>query len=388
MRTVAIIPARGGSKGIPGKNVKPLGGIPLVARSIRAANAAVSVDEVFVSTDDGHIRETALAWGARVVDRPAEISGDGASSESAVLHALDKIEKDGTPVDIVVFLQCTSPFTSPADIDAVVAALADGSDCAFSVKEDHGFLWRIDGDGAGVGINHDESAPRQRRQDLEPQFRETGAIYAMNVAAFRKRGVRFCGRAVPVALTTPSLEIDDPSDWHVAEAMAHRMDARLMAETGLSGIRTIVTDFDGVHTDDRVLVDQDGREAVMCSRRDGMGIELLRNAGFRILVLSKETNQVVARRAQKLNLEVIHGVDAKHAVLSDWLAQNDLTWNEIAFVGNDINDVDCMKAARLSLCPADSHIEALVAADMVLPEAGGHGALRTMAELFLSSIER
>lgn len=388
MRTVAIIPARGGSKGIPGKNIKPLGGIPLVARSIRAAIAASSVDEVYVSTDDTRIVETARLWGAGVVDRPAEISGDQASSESALLHAIDVLERDGAPVDVVVFLQCTSPFTSAEDIDAVTAALAEGGDCAFSVKEDHGFLWRIDGDGAGAGINHDEAAPRQRRQDMEPQFRETGAIYVMKVAPFRERGVRFCGRAVPVALETPSLEIDDPSDWHVAEAMAHKMDARLLARTGLSGIRTIVTDFDGVHTDDKVLVDQDGREAVMCSRRDGMGLELLRKAGFRILILSKETNQVVARRAEKLKLEVIHGVEKKMDVLAGWLAQNDLTWDEIAFVGNDINDVDCMKAARLSFCPADSHPSALTVADMVLPQDGGNGALRTMAELFLSSTPR
>uniref|UniRef100_UPI00249BA955 acylneuraminate cytidylyltransferase family protein n=1 Tax=Pseudomonas sp. PS02285 TaxID=2991441 RepID=UPI00249BA955 len=107
--TVAIIPARGGSKGVPRKNVLPVAGIPLVARAVRAALAA-GIQHVYVSTDDSEIAAVARAAGGDVVERPAEIAGDTASSESAVIHAIDSIEGAGVPVKTVVFLQATSPF--------------------------------------------------------------------------------------------------------------------------------------------------------------------------------------------------------------------------------------------------------------------------------------
>ena len=137
MRCVAVIPARGGSKGVPRKNVRPLGGSPLVARTIAAARAARLVDAVYVSTDDAEVAAASRAAGAEVIDRPAEISGDDASSESALLHALEMIEAEGDPVGALVFLQCTSPFTTPEEIDACAAAIIrDGAACAFSAAPD------------------------------------------------------------------------------------------------------------------------------------------------------------------------------------------------------------------------------------------------------------
>ena len=108
---LALIPARGGSKGIPGKNLQTVGGVPLVCRSIRAALASNGVGRVVVSTDDEAIAAAAETEGAEVIQRPAEIAGDTASSESALLHALDVLEKQGPLEAEMVFLQCTSPFT-------------------------------------------------------------------------------------------------------------------------------------------------------------------------------------------------------------------------------------------------------------------------------------
>ena len=384
MRNVVVIPARGGSKGVPGKNKRPLAGIPLVARALRAASGAASVDAVYVSTDDPEIALISRDWGAVPVIRPPEISGDTASSESALLHALEVIERAEGTVANLVFLQCTSPFLAPSDVESVITCLVDtGADCAFSVVEDHVFLWSIDSSGNGNGVNHDETKPRMRRQDMPAQYRETGAIYAMKRDSFVAAGNRFCGKVVPVPIDADPMEIDTPDDWARAEALAWQNEIvrAWTADADLfSQIKAIVTDFDGVHTDDKVIVDQDGREAVVCSRRDGMGLEKLRKAGYRILILSKEQNPVVARRAEKLRLEVIHGVEEKVTVLSDWLGDQGLRWGDLIFVGNDINDLPCLEVVGCAVAVADSYDEVLDVADVVLSRPGGHGALRELAD--------
>lgn len=217
--TVAVIPARGGSKGVPGKNLRPIGGVPLVARAIRAALDA-GLDGVAVSTDSDEIAGAARRWGAEAIRRPDALSGDAASSESALLHALDVLAAQGREPATLVFLQCTSPFFAGADIRAVLARLDEGFDSAFSATPDHGFLWRTGADGTAEGINHDHRAPRRRRQDMAPQFRENGAIYAMRVGPFRAEGRRFCGRVAVVATDIPIVEIDSPDDLRLVEAMA------------------------------------------------------------------------------------------------------------------------------------------------------------------------
>ena len=214
---LALIPARGGSKGIPGKNLQTVGDVPLICRSIRAAQASKGVGRVVVSTDDDAIAEAAEAEGAIVIRRPAAIAGDTASSESALLHALDELEEQGPLETELVFLQCTSPFTTGAQIDAVLNALQKEScSSSFSVSPWHGFLWRAD----GRGINHDPELPRQRRQDLEPAFLETGAIYAMGVKAFRGCGSRFCPPTRPVVIEEVGPEIDTPEDLALCRNIA------------------------------------------------------------------------------------------------------------------------------------------------------------------------
>ena len=118
------------------------------------------------------------------------------------------------------------------------------------------------------------------------------------------------------------------------------------------GIRALVMDFDGVHTDDRVTVGVDGDEYVTCSRSDGMGVEMLRKRGFHLLILSKEVSSVVAARARKLKVDVRHGIDDKLPEMKQWLAEKGVSLAEACYVGNDINDADCLRAAGLAVVPA------------------------------------
>ncbi|MCF3640929.1 acylneuraminate cytidylyltransferase [Rhizobium sp. TRM95111] len=383
MKAVAVIPARGGSVGLPGKNIRPFNGIPLVGRTVLAARQAERVSAAYVSSDSEEILAVAERHGGRAIRRPGDISGSTASSESALLHALDVLAGQGEEPDVLVFLQCTSPFTSAAHVDAVLAAMEEqGADSAFSAVEDHGFIWQIGADGAAEGITHDHTKPRQRRQDMTPRYRENGAIYAMRVPAFRAQGNRFCGRSILVPMDVPTVEIDTPEDWRIAEAIARAGDGQRHRLASRS-IKAVVTDFDGVHTDDRVLVGADGDEYVQCSRSDGMGIEHLRKHGLKLLVLSREQNAVVRARAAKLHMEVQHHVLDKLPALDAWRAENGLEWSEIAYIGNDINDLDCMRACGVSFAPADAHVQARGAATVVLAHEGGRGALREMSEILI-----
>jgi len=386
VKIAAVVPARGGSKGVPGKNLKKIGGVTLVGRSVRAAAGSARVDRVYVSSDDDAILAAGEAEGGIAIRRPVDISGDAASSEAAILHALDVMEAAGELPDIVLMLQCTSPFTTSEDVDRLVAALDDERfDASLTVAEDHSFLWTTDAEGLGHGINHNHDEPRKRRQELPPQFRENGAAYAMRVEPFRRVGRRFCGPVAVIETHMPPFEIDNFADLDLANAIARTMPAEGLDFAALSRIKALVTDFDGVHTDDSVYVTQDGQESARCSRRDGMGIEMLRKSGLPILILSKEQVPIVARRAEKLKLEVIHGTEDKLPVLTRWADRNGLSLSDIAYIGNDINDVACMNAVGISFAPADSHATALEAASHVLSLGGGAGAVRELCDLILAA---
>jgi YrbI family 3-deoxy-D-manno-octulosonate 8-phosphate phosphatase len=403
----AIIPARGGSQGLPGKNLARVGGVPLVVRAVQAALRSERIGRVVVTTDDVEIAESARVAGAEIVDRPHELADSEASSESALLHALGVLEasvdehngrgddRNHRHRDITVFIQATSPFIDPADLDAAIERVhADERDVVFSAAPTHVFLWRGDaGARSAVGVNHD-AAHRQRRQDRTPEFAETGAFYVLRTDGFVRAGHRFFGR-VGVQPVHPdhAIEIDDADDLERARALAPDVDRRLAA-SGATGadqrhpqidVDALVTDFDGVHTDDTVMVDQLGRETVRVSRADGHGIARVRAAGIPVLILSAEENPVVERRAEKLGVECAQGVAEKGAVLRAWAADRGIRLDRIAYLGNDRGDLPALGLVGWPIAVPDAAPEALAAARHVLANRGGHGAVRELADLILAA---
>lgn len=160
---------------------------------------------------------------------------------------------------------------------------------------------------------------------------------------------------------------------------------RLAAEH-LRTVTFVVFDFDGVFTDNRVLVDQDGKEAVFCSRADGLGLQALRRLGVGSLVLSTETNPVVSARARKLGIECVQGLgDTKWAALRQILSDRALDPDRVAYVGNDINDLDCLRHVGVSICVADAYPAALEAARYVTTRLGGMGAVREVCDLLVEA---
>ncbi|MDT0182506.1 acylneuraminate cytidylyltransferase [Microbacterium sp. ARD31] len=380
-QTIAIIPARGGSKGVPGKNVARVGGIPLVARAVRAALTSGAIDLVVVSTDDAAIADAARAAGARVVDRPADISGDQASSESALLHALDTLAVEGITPRVTAFLQATSPFIPAAALGEAVALVRGGrADSVFSARESYEFVWRRDAAGAASALGHD-AAHRPRRQDRDPHYVETGAFYVFTTDGFREARHRFFGRTEIVEVPEESaIEIDDPAQLRTAQTLAH-----LLEPAEPLAARVVVTDFDGVHTDDSAWVDAAGTEHVRVSRSDGMGVALLRRAGVPVLILSTERNAVVRARAEKLQVEAIHGVDDKAGVLRQWAAVRGVDLAETAYLGNDVNDLPAMALVGWPVAVADARPEVVAAARVVLTRPGGAGAVRELADRVLAA---
>ncbi|UUU31332.1 N-acylneuraminate cytidylyltransferase [Streptomyces sp. CA-210063] len=404
-RVLAVIPARGGSKGVPAKNLAPVGGVPLVARAVRECLGARLVTDVVVSTDDHAIAAAARVSGAEVVLRPAAIAGDTATSEAAVLHALDAHEAlHGSPVDVVLLVQCTSPFILREDIDGVARAIVEhGADTALTVAPFHGFIWRdsadeptvaeavrtgaVDGETidvvdteGGYGVNHDKSF-RPRRQDRPQDLLETGAAYAMDAAGLRKHQHRFFGRTELVR-TDPArvLEIDDPHDLARAQALAPLFDAdRPGALPTAADIDAVVLDFDGTQTDDRVLIDSDGREFVSVHRGDGLGIAALRKSGLTMLILSSEKNPVVAARARKLQIPVLHGIDRKDLALKQWCEEQGIAPERVLYVGNDVNDLPCFALVGWPVAVGSAHDVVRGAARAVTTVPGGEGAIREIA---------
>jgi len=223
---LAIIPARGGSRGIPDKNLQEIEGVPLVVNSIRHALRAELVDRVIVSTDSARIGAVAREAGAEVVHRPPELAGDTASSESALLHVLRTVEEaGGEQPELVVFLQATSPIRRPRDIDGAIRLLVDGGyDSVFSASPAHGFVWAI-----GVGqpptpLTYDP-VQRPRRQEIGEHVAENGSIYVLKPWVLRETGLRLGGRIGVYRMGFfEGLQVDTPEDLELARwIVAHGM---------------------------------------------------------------------------------------------------------------------------------------------------------------------
>ncbi len=382
--TVAIIPARRGSKRIPDKNLFRLGGRPLLAHTIVHAHTAARVDEIYVSTEDPTIAEVATSFSAQVIARPDELAADTVSSEAVLEHALGWLRDQGIVPDLVAFLQCTSPLRAREDIDRAIDTLRQRSaDSLLSVCQTSRFLWGTRAKGEPYAINYDFQR-RARTQDLPTQYQENGSIYLFKPWVLEKLGNRLGGRIAFYEMDYwHSFEIDTPEDLELCSWILQRSDRTRSRELP-EQVELVVLDFDGVMTDDRVWITEDGREAVACSRSDGMGLALLADQHIRVAVLSAETNPIVAARCRKLDIPFRQGITDKAAALRALVSELDVDLSRVVYVGNDVNDLDCLRMARCGVATADAHPKVREVADRVLTRPGGRGAVRELCEVILS----
>ncbi|HEY5730720.1 MAG TPA: acylneuraminate cytidylyltransferase [Anaerolineales bacterium] len=403
---LALIPARGGSKGIPRKNIKPFAGYPLVAWSIAAGLQANSVSRVIVSTDDEEIAAVAREYGAETPFlRPHELAQDRTPDLPAFEHALKWLEDiEGYQPDIVVQLRPTSPIRPTDMIDSAIKILIENPD-ADSVRgvvpagQNPYKMWRFNGYDKpmnpllGVeGIAEPYNSPRQI---LPPAYWQTGHIDAIRTTTITRKN-SLTGSVVYPLVIDPryTVDIDTPADWAKYEALVYQGgldmvtpdDRRRRKMPGR--IELVIFDFDGVFTDNRVWTDQDGKEKVAASRSDSIKFGELREKGIEVMILSSEPNSVVAARAKKMRVEVIHGIGLqdKGRVMREVLEKKDIKAENVVYVGNDVNDLPCFEVAGWSVAVSDAYPEVLQAADFVLSKPGGHGAVRELCELILKNI--
>lgn len=397
---LAIIPARGGSKGIPRKNIRNFAGHPLIAFSIEAGLLAKTVTRVIVSTDDEEIAAVARQYGAETPFlRPAEFAQDRTLDLPVFKHALDWLaEHENYHPDVVVQLRPTSPIRPPALVDEAVCLLLDHPE-ADSVRgvvpagQNPHKMWRIDpetGQMHGLlqveGIDEPYNAPRQV---LPPVYWQTGHIDAIRPRAIAQGSMS--GKVILPVMVDPAytVDIDTPKDWARSEWLVWFSDLDIVYPGHKrrpipEKVDLVVFDFDGVMTDNRVWVDQDGREMVAANRSDGSGVGYLRRAGIQAMVLSTEANPVVAARCRKIKIECIQDVADKATLLKKILEERQIDPARVVYLGNDINDVPCFPLVGCAMVVADAHPAARRAADIVLSMTGGHGAVRELCDLLVN----
>ena len=398
---LAIIPARGGSKGIPRKNIKLFAGYPLIAYSIAAGLQSELTTRVIVSTDDEEIAAVARKWGAQTPFlRPAELAADNTLDLPVFQHALTWLkEHENFVPDIVIQLRPTSPARPRTLVDEAIRLLMDHPE-ADSVRgvvpadENPHKMWRVD-PASGLmhgllqveGIDEPYNAPRQK---LPPVYWQTGHIDAIRPERTFLAGDSMSGKNILPLFLDPSftIDIDTPFDWQRYEWMVCHAGLDMVwpgkRRRGLpKQVDLVVMDFDGVMTDDCVIVDQNAVESVRCSRSDGLGLRMLEAKGVKRVVLSSERNPVVIQRCKKLGLDCIHGVLKKGEILENYLKENQINPKNVVYIGNDINDLPCFPLVGCAVCPADAHWKVKVEADMVLTRSGGNGAVRELCDMLI-----
>ncbi len=398
---LAIIPARGNSKSIPRKNIKEFAGYPLIAYSIAAALQAKTVTRVLVSTDNEEIADVARKFGAEVPFlRPAEFAQDQTADLPVFEHALTWLKAhEGFEPDVVIQLRPTSPIRPRDCIDSAVSILLNhpDADCVRGVVlagQNPYKMWHIQPDGilkpilTVTGVQEAYNAPRQ---ELPSVYWQTGHIDAIRPATILKKK-SMTGDVIYPLIIDPSytVDIDTMTDWRNGEQLVMEGSLEMVLpsnekRTFPEKISLILMDFDGVMTDDRVWVDENGREMVAAYRGDGMGISLVQQElGIEIIVVSKEKNPVVARRCEKLHLAYYQGIDNKTTVIDAILAERKLDKKEVVYIGNDINDLECFEKVGFRVAPADAYEVIKRAADLILNKSGGMGAVREFCDLVIT----
>ena len=392
---VAFIPVRGGSKSIPLKNIKPICGKPLVYWTVAAACGCDKIDKVYVATDSERIRETLLEiQGAEentsfqkleVIGRSTQSASDTASTESAMLEFAINYDFDN-----IVLIQATSPLLVSADLDKGFARYEEAdTDSVFSVVRQKRFNWLVDADGTAQALNYDYFH-RPRRQEFDGYCVENGAFYITSKARLLETGNRISGRDKAVEMSEDTFfEIDEPSDWRIIEMLLERRlrIADAGKQTEAKKIRLFLTDCDGCLTDGGMYYSENGDELKKFSALDGLGFRLMRERGILCGIITGENRELVARRAEKLKLDILKmGVTDKLTIVREICRERGITLQEVAYVGDDLNDKELLDAVGFSASVPGALSEVKEGVDYVTKRPGGSGAVREVIQYILENL--
>ena len=388
---VAFIPVRGGSKSIPLKNIKPMCGKPLVYWTVAAACGCKNIDKVYVATDSEKIRETlqnvkdtdtdGRLDKMEIIGRSQESASDTASTEFAMLEfAREHL------FDHIVLIQATSPLLTAEDLDRGFALYEQKeTDSVLSVVRQKRFNWKVEKDGSAQPTNYDYFH-RPRRQEFEGYCVENGAFYITSRERLLATENRISGNVKAVEMSEDTFfEIDEPSDWDMIQQLLERRQKEKVS-TGKQGhqIKMLLTDCDGCLTDGGMYYSENGDELKKFSTLDGMGFGLMREHGVICGIITGENTKLVQRRAEKLKLDVLKmGVQNKFATVQGLCVEKGISLEEVAYIGDDINDRELLEQVGFSASVPDALQEIQNIVDYVAVRQGGNGAVRDVIEHML-----
>ena len=384
-RFVAFIPVRGGSKSIPLKNIRPFLGKPLVYWTLKAACDCALIDKVYLSTDSILIKEVISEFGFDkiiFVGRSANTATDLATTESAMLEFAANYHFED-----IVLIQATSPLLEAKDLSEAINQYMDKqADSMLSVVRQKRFCWEFNGKFARP-INY-EPVKRPRRQEWDGFFVENGAFYITKRRRLMETQCRISGNVDLYEMREDTyFEIDEKTDWIIAEQLKRRQleDSRLNY-IDFNKINLLISDVDGVLTDAGMYYSIDGDVLKKFNTKDGKGIELLRNAGIKFMILTSEDTQIVEKRGEKLKADyVFTNIKDKKKFLKDFFNKNvQFSFENTAYIGDDLNDMECIVECYFSAIPADGIKKLKQLADYTCSNNGGCGCVREICDLILS----
>lgn len=375
---VALIPLRGGSKSIPKKNIRPMGGKPLCWWVLNAAHSSNLFSKIIVSTDSEEIATTVLSFGfgTTIEMRPAELATDTATTESVMLHILSKYQ-----FDILCTIQATSPLTNSQDlIQAYNQFIFLGADSLVTGVRTKRFFWSNN----GQPINYDP-LNRPRRQDFDGYIMENGSFYYTKREILNQYACRLGGKISVFEMAEEhAIEIDEPSDWVQLENLIWKGNSK--SNTPLN-IKLLVLDVDGTLTDAGMYYSENGELLKKFNTRDAKGLELIRQRGIEIAIITAEESPIVVARAKKLKINHCYiGVKDKVTKLKSLIQDLGFSLDQVAYIGDDINDLDCLKMVGFSSCPSDAVTAIKNVSQYVCKLKGGEGAVREVCDMLILKI--
>lgn len=375
---IALIPVRGGSKSIPLKNVKEFCGFPLVYWTVKAAQDCKEIDKIYVTTDSEKIKEVVEGFQmskVQVVGRSPQSASDTASTESVMLEFAHEYVFDN-----MVLIQATSPLLTSEDLDRGMKLFGQPDvDSVLSTVRQKRFCWKEEKEYV-TPINYDYNQ-RPRRQEFEGYLVENGAFYIISKALLLESKCRLAGRIKAIEMPENTYyEIDEPGDWIVMEQlMNHRM--KVQAKISFPDIKMFLTDSDGCLTDGGMYYSEQGDELKKFNTRDGMGFAILKQKGILTGIITGENVMLVKRRAEKLQLDICKcGIKDKLACVKELCKEYKISLANVAYVGDDINDLELMKLVGYSCCPSDAATTVKEVADYVAQANGGQGVIREVVD--------
>ena len=378
MSVIAFIPVRGGSKSIPKKNIKLFCGEPLIFWNLQQLQNS-NIDEIIVATDCNETKEVVNSFNfskVSVYDRESNNSKDTSSTESVMLEYIQN--SDLSESDIFMLVQATSPFTQSTNFNEGLKMFKH-YDSVLSCCKSKRFSWRD-----GEALNYD-IYNRPRRQDFQGTLIENGAFYISAVSSIKQSKNRISGNIgiyeMPEYTYT---EIDEIEDWIVAESLMKRFVLR-NDKRDFSKIKLFLSDVDGVLTDAGMYYTENGDEFKKFCTYDGMGFQLLQNTGVKVGILTTEDRDLNRRRAKKLGLDFdFHGAKDKLKIVKDLCDRENISLDEVAYIGDDINCFSLLCNVGIAACPNNAVPKIKAIPNIIqLSKNGGDGVVRQFVELIL-----